>query len=387
MKSNQPTATIISGLSLSGKTTFLACLYQNGITKSKNITLDELAERIHSKTDFTIEVNLLDYELRDFVKTLKEAGYYVRVYAIHVDKVETAALNLLQRVSSGGKDALMRDVIKGYGYFSEDGYWRFGIIGDADEFYFYDNSENKGNPKLFLAYNKGVIAYRDQKVIDNLSVFFHRYSEDEKKKRSKKIEFAKNTVDQAMERSFLRLCQYYGGEWVEEIASPYKLEEGELIAYLVSTTNFGLSCYSNIVGRLTVTTIAHWTGDLRDETFRTSALRGYELEGSRLTLFTLNSSYVFEIVAGEFDKFTFTRANQEFIDERDAINNTKFDIYWCQIAAANPMINNAITVTALPYPMTLQEVRDYLVHNILVDGEGNIVTNVLQGYVRKEKTQ
>lgn len=63
MKSNQPTATIISGLSLSGKTTFLACLYQNGITKSKNITLDELAERIHSKTDFTIEVNLLDYEL------------------------------------------------------------------------------------------------------------------------------------------------------------------------------------------------------------------------------------------------------------------------------------------------------------------------------------
>jgi hypothetical protein len=165
----------------------------------------------------------------------------------------------------------------------------------------------------------------------------------------------------------------YENDKAEEMAVPL----GELIAYLVSTTNHGLAHYSNIVGRLIVTTKARWIGDDQDETFHTSALRGYELNGSRLTLYTLNSTYIFEIVAGEFDEFAFTRADQELIDLHDVINNTKHDAYWCQIATGFALTDGAISVAALPYPMTLQEARDYICKHMLTDREGNIVTNIM----------
>lgn len=133
-----------------------------------------------------------------------------------------------------------------------------------------------------------------------------------------------------------------------------------------------------------MSTYARWIGDLRDETFHTSALRSYELDGSRLTLHTLNSIYVFEITAGEFDTFAFTQANQALIDEHDRINSTKYDTYWCQIASVG-MIDGAMSVTTLPFEMDLQEARDYLLDHLLTDNGGNIVTNIMGAYTQRRK--
>jgi len=163
------------------------------------------------------------------------------------------------------------------------------------------------------------------------------------------------------------------------------LKEGELIAKMVTTTNHGLMYYANREGILVVSTYARWYGEEgRDDTFHTSALRSYELDGSRLTLHTLNSTYVFEIIQGEFDAFAFTRANEAMIKEYDAINAAKYDRYWCQIAAVG-MIDGAMTVTKLPYAMNLQEARDYLNTNLLTDGEGNIVTNIMGACTERKR--
>jgi hypothetical protein len=96
-----------------------------------------------------------------------------------------------------------------------------------------------------------------------------------------------------------------------------QLREGELRAVLRSTTNHGMSHYQGIAGSLYVNTQAYWYGRDRDETFHTSALKDYALDGKMLTLYTLNSTYVFEILQGEFDVFLFTRAPEALIQHQD----------------------------------------------------------------------
>lgn len=393
---NQPVATIISGLPLSGKTTFLAALYQNGIVTSENVSVSELADAIGEEKDFTIEADISSPTGRELVQALKNAGYYIIVHVMHVDSMDIAALNLVRRVERGGKDSLMKDVIRDYrGAFSNWWLWRddldedeeskASVVNNADEFYYFQNSERNKSPRLIVAYRSGIKAFQDDELIEQGDLPYPmRESAQADVQPDETVIAVKEKIDAALERSFSRMLRS-DPEAVEAMARPYKTREGELIACLVSTTNHGLAHYRNIVGRLIVTTMARWIGDERDETFRTSALRGYELDGNRLTLYTLNSTYVFEIIAGEFDEFAFTRANQELIDAQDALNNTRHDSYWCQIASGFAMIDGAITVAALPHPMTLQEARDYLLDNMLTDREGNIVYNIMQAYVPKEK--
>lgn len=165
-----------------------------------------------------------------------------------------------------------------------------------------------------------------------------------------------------------------------------QLREGELHAVLRSTTNHGMSHYQDILGSLYVNTQARWYGRDRDETFRTSALKDYALDGKMLTLYTLNSTYVFEIVQGEFDVFLFTRADEALIQHQDLLNSTPCIAYYCQIMG-NALIDNAISITILPTPMTRQEAIEYAAANILRDTGGNIVKNILypESRIRKEK--
>jgi predicted ABC-type ATPase len=390
---NKPIATIVSGLPLSGKTTFLATLYQNGILKSKKVSLKKLPSAVEEHICFTLEANISGFKGRKLVQAIKKAGYYIQIFVVHVDSKEIAALNLVRRVERGGKDSIMRDVVREYGGFDNFFLWSGGleddetVVNNADEFYYFQNSVKNKNPRLVVAYSNGTKALQDDGLIEQghstlpYEIVKNIQSDVQP---NETVTAMKEQIDAALERSFDRIIRFYNLKELDRMARPFKTKQRNLIAYLVSTTNHGLAHYSNLIGKLEVTTMARWTGDLRDETFHTSALKGYELDGSRLTLYTLNSTYVFEIVAGEFDEFAFTRANQELIDSQDKRNNTKHDAYWCQIASGFAMIDGAINVAALPYPMTLQEARDYLLDNMLTDGEGNIVTNIMQAYIKKD---
>jgi len=105
-------------------------------------------------------------------------------------------------------------------------------------------------------------------------------------------------------------------------------------------------------------------------------LKDYSLDGKMLTLYTLNSTYVFEIVQGKFDVFLFTRAPEALIQHQDLLNSTPYIAYYCQIMG-NALIDNAISIAILPTPMTRQEAIDYAATNILLDTEGNIVKTIL----------
>ncbi|MFZ2890444.1 hypothetical protein [Sulfuricurvum sp.] len=369
-------------------------MYQNGILKSKKVSLKKLPSAVEEHTSFTLEANISGFKGRELVQAIKKAGYYVQIFVVHVDSKEIAALNLVRRVERGGKDSIMRDVVREYGGLDNFLLWSGGleeddetVVNNADEFYYFQNSVKNKLPQLVVAYYNGTKAFQDDGLIEQghstlpYEIVKNIQSDVQP---NETVGSMKERIDAALERSFDRIIRFYHSKELDRMARPNKTKQGKLIAYLVSTTNHGLAHYSNLIGKLKVTTMARWTGDLRDETFHTSALRGYELDGSCLTLYTLNSTYVFEIVAGEFDEFAFTRANQELIDSQDERNNTKHDAYWCQIASGFAMIDGAINVAVLPYPMTLQEARDYLLDNMLTDNEGNIVTNIMQAYEKSE---
>lgn len=390
---NKPTATIVFGSPVSGKSTFLACLYKANVVQSPYVTMEELQDIVQKKSNFTLETDMnTGEEMETLAMKLKENGYFIRLFEV---RTGDSALN-----ASYLYDRLRKDRIASYdvmmNIIEADHNSSFGeyMFKHCDETYLIDNGERNDKPVLAVAYSFGVPALvRKKSEIGRKSPSLSFYEaargfDDEEKEIVSNPEIEKNSlrIEQAIEYFFPRAIQR-NQEWLMELMKPYELGDGEIIAYLVSTTNHGLAHYRNIFGLLRITTYARWIGDWRDETFHTSALKGYELDGSRLTLYTLNSTYVFEIVAGEFDEFAFTRANQELIDSQDQRNNTKHDAYWCQIASGFAMIDGAINVAVLPYPMTLQEARDHLLDNMLTDNEGNIVTNIMQAYEKKEKKQ
>lgn len=146
-------------------------------------------------------------------------------------------------------------------------------------------------------------------------------------------------------------------------------------AKLVTTTNHGMSHYAGMPGTLEVSGYAQWFGD-RNKAFHTSAIVSHSLEENRLTLYTLNSVYTFEIIEGEFDPLLLEAPPQWLIDKHKQRNETKHLTYLCQIMGG-PMVDNSISIVTLPHPMDLQEARDYAAINTLRDTGGDIVTHIL----------
>lgn len=245
----KPIATIVSGLPLSGKTTFLAALYHNGIIQSRNLSLRKVPAAIKAQESFTLEGDFSDYDGRALIHELKDAGYTIVVYVLHVDNEEIAALNLVRRVQMGGKDSIMRDIIKQYGLLNNDGFWRGGFVEDgenpssiveiADEFYFYSNSVRDKEPCLMIAYHNGILAFKDEKQIsqDKERIILVNTKQEMQPQPHDRIDVIKAKIDAALQRSFNRLSRYYYPSAVAEMASPPKCKQGELMAYLVSTTN------------------------------------------------------------------------------------------------------------------------------------------------------
>jgi len=151
-------------------------------------------------------------------------------------------------------------------------------------------------------------------------------------------------------------------------------------AILLSTTNLGMSHYSGRPGELIITmkSCIRWTGEECDDTFHTSSIVSYTIESDKLTLNTLNSVYIFEIIEEGLDLTELKATPQWMIDQHKQQNETKYLTYWCQIIG-NALSNHAMSIALLPHPMNLQEARDYAAINTLTDIEGNIVYNIMAG--------
>lgn len=151
-------------------------------------------------------------------------------------------------------------------------------------------------------------------------------------------------------------------------------------AILLLTTNAGMSHYSGRPGELTITmkSCIRWTGEEWNDTFHTSSIASYTIEDNKLTLNTLNSVYIFDILEKGVDLTELEATPQWMIDQHKQQNETKYLTYWCQIIG-NALSNHAMSIVLLPYPMNLQEARDYTAINTLIDIEGNIVYNIMAG--------
>lgn len=141
-----------------------------------------------------------------------------------------------------------------------------------------------------------------------------------------------------------------------------------------------MSHYSDREGKLSIEmkSCIRWTGEEWDDTFHTSSIVSYTIEDNKLTLNTLNSVYIFEIIEKGLDLSELEATPQWMIDRFTHQNETKYSTYWCQIIG-NALTNHAVSVTLLPYPMNLQKARDYAAINTLTDVEGNIVYNIMTG--------
>lgn len=158
-------------------------------------------------------------------------------------------------------------------------------------------------------------------------------------------------------------------------------------AMLTYSSNTGIfDGYGNRPGELRFSKCAYWYGPYgRDDTFHTSSIASYEKNGTTLTLNTLNSVYVFEIIQGEVDLDTIILAEQSIIKEHEQRNATKYSIYWCQVNASG-FLEGLIDPVKMPYPMTKQEAIEYVSLGRAVSFDGHIARIVLNPHIPKEES-
>lgn len=149
-------------------------------------------------------------------------------------------------------------------------------------------------------------------------------------------------------------------------------------AMLTYSSNTGIfDGYGNRPGELRFSKCAYWYGPYgRDDTFHTSSIVSFEKEGSVLTLNTLNSVYVFEILKGEIDLSTIEPAPQELVELHLQQNAQKHSIYWCQVHASG-FLEGLIDPVKMPYPMDKQEAIEYVSLGRAVSYDGHIAKIVL----------
>jgi hypothetical protein len=82
-------------------------------------------------------------------------------------------------------------------------------------------------------------------------------------------------------------------------------------------------------------------------------------------------------VEGRFEDLDLSsiQKNRHIFDKLKDINNTKSKFFVCQIGGS-PLIDNTISITELPKIMSLDDAKEYLTNNILLDVSGEIVVNI-----------
>lgn len=126
--------------------------------------------------------------------------------------------------------------------------------------------------------------------------------------------------------------------------------------------------------------------DQSDEhSFRTSLIDTISCEEGILTIKTLNSVYVFEIVEGSIQDLDISsiQKDRDTFDKLKANTGKKSKFFICQVGGS-PLIDKTISITELPKIMSLDDAKEYLKNNILLDVSGEIVVNIGAPYFPEE---
>jgi hypothetical protein len=303
---------------------------------------------------------------------------------VGTDTIETNAQYLIRRIKARGHDVPLKKLIQR----ADRAINNLSKIWDSDEcdeVILIDNS-TPGQPLEVFIHKVGsfkeMYLKQDEEIAAAWSRQLFYWMTDEAEQLPLSDEDAQDvtTVDQkitqSIQRFFIQTCELpirWVYQQIEEELSP-----GEAKAIMTYSSNTGIfDEYGSRAGKLYLGNNAQWYGPYgRDDTFHTSSIVSFEREGSVLTLNTLNSVYVFEILKGEVDLSLIEPAPQELVELHLQQNAQKHSIYWCQVHASG-FLEGLIDPVKMPYPMNKQEAIEYVSLGRAVSYDGHIAKIVL----------
>ena len=423
-----PIATIIAGANASGKSTLISSLYQSGffgeeqfvgpdlilsneishtISRKKDSLYfvrnhydeelytrenylkafsiaDERREALMEKRkDFVMETVLSTDSKMELIAALKAKGYFVRIIYIGVEEDITNAEYLIRRLRDGGHDVPMHKLISR----KANSLQKLHTIirsENIDQTILIDNSIPDEPPHVIATYNFGYKPFENGSDRNaSWQIHANGFSREQDNTITltdpmiSEIKAIVGSLEKTIKYFFLQTTKLHSYSWTNSFIGE-KIDDKRNITALIYSTNAGIfDGHCNRGGHLDVGDDAHWYGNFgRDDLFRTSLIAGWELKDEILTIETLNSTYIFEIIKGKVDTSRIKLAPQEIIDEVKTRNAVKRLHYWCQVNASG-FLDGLISVTEMPYPMTKQEAIDYVSSGIVVGYDGYIARIVL----------
>lgn len=406
---NKPIATIVAGANATGKTTLVSTLYQTGFfDKEEYVSPDLIVYRdlgcneenekevyvkafaladeqrnriVGEKNGFVLETDLSgDTELELF-QELKEHGYRVRLIYVGTDTIETNARYLIRRIKERGHDVPLKKLMQR----ASDAIYNLSKIWDSDgcdEVILIDNSTPDQPPEVFMhkvGSFKAMHLKPDEEVAAWSRQLFYWITDEPEPLSDEDTQVATaidQKITQSIQRCFSQTCELpirWVYQQIEEELSP-----GAVKAMMIYSSNTGIfDGYGNRAGKLYLGNYAQWYGPFgRDDTFHTSSIVSFEKQENILTLNTLNSVYVFEILKGEIDLSLIEPAPQELVELHLQQNSQKHSIYWCQVHACG-FLEGLIDPVKMPYPMDKQEAIEYVSLGRAVSYDGHIAKIVL----------
>ena len=151
-----------------------------------------------------------------------------------------------------------------------------------------------------------------------------------------------------------------------------------MTAKLIDSTNkMILMRYAGQINTLVIDGQAYF-GETFSSIFHTSAIIDYEMyNGKILYLYTLNSTYTFEIITGAFDATGIRKINDELIQLHRKQRDTTYKKWWCQIESPG-FLDNLISTITLPLEMKKADAELYIMkHDLRDDQEGCFIKILL----------
>ena len=179
---HQPKAYIFAGANASGKSTIVSFLLENRLIEGVYINADlilkeelkleentanyiqafrvqakRVEECITNKRDIVVEI----VTSKNVVRKLKEAGYYITYIFVGTETPKINAVYLAQRVSEGGHDVLMKQVIRRWKQSLEN---LQAISNIVDCLILIDNSLISKPPRLLASFFQNKLCYINEGV-------------------------------------------------------------------------------------------------------------------------------------------------------------------------------------------------------------------------------
>lgn len=157
-----------------------------------------------------------------------------------------------------------------------------------------------------------------------------------------------------------------------------------MTAKLIDSTNtMILESYRDREGELYIDGNARWAKRLSDR-FHTSEIVGYELSNDIVTLRTLNSTYVFQLIDCQFDPTGIRSQKSNLVHHHDLMKRYKTKKWQCQIGGPGFLFGVMSTVTFVE-PMTKEDAMQFVIENkITDDNEGQPIISLQSPYIEGE---